>query len=119
MPLRNVEFQHGGKTLGLRFSQNAKLRFERESGRPSPVAFEAMAKGVGFASDLHLLFWACLEGWRIATGSTQKPMSVNDVGEMMDEIGEVEAVGLLVEAVKSAAPPKAEDDQAENPTTAG
>lgn len=116
MPLRTIEFTHGDQRLGLVFSQNAKLRFEREAGKSAIVAGQQLAAKIGFYSDIQIFFWAMLEGWRMKTGQRIPGFSVDQVGDIIDDLGEEAAIGLVGQAIQASQPPKPEPDESENGT---
>lgn len=74
----------------------------------------------GSAADIHLFFWAILEGGRIKHKTKEKAFTVQEVGELIDEAGGLlEVSRQLNEALKAAVPTEEETGDRGNEQTGG
>ena len=97
-----VHFNAGGRDLELRFTTNALCRIEEKTGKAFGEIAAALAGNVRI-SDLRVLFWA---GVDLPT--------LDEAGNIIDDLGMARAVELLGEAI-TAAFPDAEKEPGEEP----
>ena len=115
MPNQERIFEAGGKIYTIRFTQNALYRLERELGRPLTVALRALG-----VVEVQAMLWAALEGARLKRRSEQvcaddaesavrtrraQPFTIDEAGEIIDELGGAAAAApIVVDAWRAAMP---------------
>lgn len=103
----DVEFEVGGKKYSLRFSTNVMCQLEELTGKGFiTLTNELMDPGKMTMKNIRLVLWAALR---------QPDLTVEQVGDLMDEVGE-ELPALLQKAYERAAPPP---DSSTRPTSEG
>lgn len=94
-----VTCEAGGKVYELRFKMAAMAFYERQTGKNAFLAADSMAQGLEgqepVISEVGTLFWAAL---------VPRPDSLDEAFDIMDEIGMIEAIGLLGKALEVAFP---------------
>ena len=96
----------GGVSHKARLSTNAMIRFQDETGRSVLEAFADMDGKSADIKGIRDLLWVSVEG----------DHTRDDIGEMMDELGFVEAGRIIGEIGRAAFPPA--DDAATDPQAA-
>lgn len=81
-----------GRSLDLRFTANALCRLEEKTGRGVAEIVEGMAKSMR-VSDLRVMLWAGIDG-----------ITVDQAGEIIDQIGFARAGEIIGEAFNAAFP---------------
>lgn len=103
-----IEFEAAGVTYTLRVSTNALVRFQDAEGKTALAALRAMESG---DLDMHMLravMQHCLSPAR----------SADEVGDLMDEIGILQAAALIGRAAQAAFPVAPEGKAAADPLPA-
>lgn len=77
----------GKATLPILYSANALRRLERETGHPTQRIGILLLTGQGGFDLLQCVLWAGLEGARLKLGTRPNPYTVDEVGDMIDELG--------------------------------
>jgi hypothetical protein len=90
-----VNFEAGGVSHKARLSTNAMIRFQDETGRSVLEAFAAMDGKSADIKALRDILWASLEG----------DHTREDVGDIIDDLGFVDAGGIIGELGRLAFPP--------------
>jgi len=106
-------FEVGGTTFTIRFTQNALYRMEEKLG-----SFLAIANRLG-AREAQVMMWAGLEGARLKNKSRRQEYTLDEAGDLIDELGGLaQAVPIIIDAFNAAFPQKKEtgDDDAVDPT---
>ncbi len=113
MPNQERTFEAGGKTYTIRFTQNALYRLEKELGRPLLAALQSLG-----VVEVQAMMWAGLEGARLkgraGNCSTDRAadqagrarrFTIDEAGEIIDELGGVAAAApIIVDAWRAAMP---------------
>lgn len=109
----------GSKTYPILYSANALRRLERETGHPTSRIGILLLTGQGGFDLLQCVLWAGLEGARLKHLTRPNPYTVDEVGDMIDDLGgaetawDIESVPpapmatAVLEAWQSAFPQKA------------
>lgn len=93
-------FEAGGKTYTIRFTQNALYRLMRET-RAATGAFQGR---VGLV-EIQMMLWAGLEGARLKSASRPEPFTLDEAGDLIDEMGGIAAAAeVVLDAFKRAVP---------------
>lgn len=92
-----MTFEAGGSTRELRFTANNLCRLEEATGRGVTEIAAGMANGMRI-SDLRMMLWAGIDG-----------ISLDQAGEIIDEIG-FERIGDLIGEAFTAAFPSVDDN---------
>lgn len=100
-----VEFEAGGKRRVLRYSMNALVRLEEATGRSVTELGELLGEGARM-TDVRLMFWAALDG----------APTLDEAGDVMDEIG-LDRAGRLISEAFQAAFPAADGEQGNGAAT--
>ncbi len=117
MPNQERTFEAGGRSYTIRFTQNALYRLEKELGRPLAVALRSLG-----IVELQVMMWAGLEGARLkrrsedahnghgadVTGS-DRPYTIEEVGDIFDELGGASAAAPIIMDAWRAAMPRREN----------
>jgi hypothetical protein len=92
-------FEAGGETYAIRFTQNALYKLEKELGRP----LNTMVLGIGPVV-LQTMMWAGLEGARMKNEPRRKPFTVEQAGDIIDELGGLpKATPIILDAWQAGA----------------
>lgn len=102
-----VTFDAGGKPRELRFSTNALCRLEERAGKSLQDVLAETAEGGRRTVAFRLLMWAGLGD-----------VTLEDAGEIMDEIGMAETDRIIAAALRAAFPPPSEGDAGNGAATA-
>lgn len=89
-----VSFEVGGASYKARLSTNAMVRFQDETGRSVIEAFAAMGEKTADIKGMRDLLWSGLEG----------DHTRESVGDLMDEMGLIEAGRIIGELGRLAFP---------------
>lgn len=112
----------GSKAYQILYSANALRRLERETGHPTSRIGILLLTGQGGFDLLQCVLWAGLEGARLKFVTSPQPYTVDQVGDMLDDLGgpevawDIEAkppspmATAVLEAWRSAFPSKARKD---------
>jgi len=98
--MANMErsFQAGDHTYTIRFSQNALYKLEKEIGQPLALIKLHVGPVV-----LQTMLWAGLEGERIKNDPRRKPFTIEQAGEIIDEMGGLgKATPIILDAWQAA-----------------
>lgn len=106
-----VSFEADGKTHTLRLDTNAICSLEDEVGIGILDIMRRMDSGS--MSTLRIAYREAL-----VNGSAER-RTLNEVGELIDELGYVQAAALLSKALQFAFPPPAEAEDGTNPRRRG
>jgi hypothetical protein len=132
MPNQERIFEAGGRTYTLRFTQNALYRLEKELARPLFVAL----KSFGLV-EVQAMLWAGLEGARLKRRTAPRdsiergerrdrdgrehPFTLDEAGEIIDQLGgAAAAMPIIMDAWRAAMPPgsdRADADRGEGDPT--
>jgi hypothetical protein len=77
----------GRKTYPILYSANALRRLERETGHPTSRVGLLLLTGQGGFDLLQCVLWAGLEGARLKNITRPNPFTVDEVGDMIDDLG--------------------------------
>jgi len=77
----------GKITFPVLYSANALRRLERETGHPTQRIGVLLLTGQGGFDLLQCVLWAGLEGARLKLGTRPNPFTIDEVGDMIDELG--------------------------------
>lgn len=75
-----------GQAFRVRIGWNAVRRLEEVLGIPAPVLGQRMVDGHAGLRELGLVFWAGLETARVKDKSRPMPWSIEEVGDLIDEV---------------------------------
>lgn len=105
-----VTFDALGEAREVRFTTNAICRLEERAGKSLEAVLADTAEPGRRTLAFRLLIWAGLGG-----------VTLEDAGDIMDEIGPVEVDRIIAEALRKAFPPKerADGDGGNGGATAG
>lgn len=115
-PERSIEI--GGRAYPLLFSQNAAFQLElylkqNKMGTLADFMSQLLSPQCG-PMHFQIFMWACLEGARRKTNGRFQPYTVDEVGDLIDTAGGLDAItNQLMEALTPAIP-KAEDTDTKN-----
>jgi hypothetical protein len=99
MPNQEITFRASGSLYSVRFTQNALYRLHKLLGRPLPE----VARNPG-AVEIQSLLWAGLEGARLKHKDRKEPFTLDEVGDLIDQIGATPAAQVVLDALKLAIP---------------
>lgn len=88
-----IEFEVGGQTRQIRFSINAMARFQEQRGTPFVRAVQGYREDPYDLVTLRALFWAGLAD-----------VTLDEAGDIMDDLGLQEASKVLGRAIEAAFP---------------
>lgn len=77
----------GIKTYPILYSANALRRLERETGHPTNRIGVLLLTGQGGFDLLQCVLWAGLEGARLKHLTRPNPYTVDEVGDLIDDLG--------------------------------
>lgn len=77
----------GRKTYPILYSANALRRLERETGHPTSRIGLLLITGQGGFDLLQTVLWAGLEGARLKFLTRPNPYTLDEVGDMLDDLG--------------------------------
>lgn len=77
----------GKHTFPVLYSANALRRLERETGHPTHRIGILLLTGQGGFDLLQCVLWAGLEGARLKLNTRPNPFTIDEVGDMIDELG--------------------------------
>ena len=89
-----INFTVDGVERAMRFSTNAMCAYQEKTGEPFITAMDELSKNSGDMVRLRGLFWAGVDG----------DVTTDEVGDMIDAMGVMEAVTLIGKAVQAAFP---------------
>jgi len=113
VPNQERRFEAGGKSYTIRFTQNALYRLEKELGRPLYAALQSLG-----VVEVQAMMWAGLEGARLKRraencstdeavdqGGRARPFTIDEAGEIIDEVGGAAAAApIIMDAWRAAMP---------------
>lgn len=106
-PARGViEFEARGQTYRLRFSNNALAELEQALGEPLGRFAPRLQHGEIGVRDIRAMLWAGIRG-----ADPKASLSLEEVGELMDELGLPQAATLAAQAFAAAFPASDEGAQ--------
>lgn len=108
------------------YSTNALNLLEKETGVATLVLGVRLQSGRAGFRELHQIFWAGLEGGRKKFATRQMPYSMDEVGDLLDDMGGIAVVWMnqehpvakaMTEAWKGSFPdkPREDADQSKDP----
>lgn len=118
MPNQERRFAVGSREYAIRFTQNALYRLQKQLGRPL-----AEIRNSAGPVEIQTMLWAGLEGARLKSRDRKEPFTLDEAGDLIDELGglaaaaEIVADGLRL-VVLAAADSDGNGAQTENPTMA-
>lgn len=77
----------GKFTFPILYSANALRRLERETGHPTHRIGILLLTGQGGFDLLQCVLWAGLEGARLKHATRPNPFTLDEVGDLIDELG--------------------------------
>jgi len=77
----------GNKVYPILYSANGLRRLERETGHPTSRIGLLLISGAGGFDLLQCVMWAGLEGARLKLLTRPNPFTVDEVGDLIDELG--------------------------------
>jgi hypothetical protein len=91
MPNQERTFVVGERTYSVRFTQNALYKLQKQLNRP-------LHEITGFASivEIQTMLWAGLEGARLKHSDRKEPFTIEEVGDLIDELGGMGAAAEIV-----------------------
>lgn len=92
-------FEAAGKSYTIRFTQNAFYRLEEKLGEP----VQSLSDKIGLR-ELQIAMWAGLEGARLKNRDRRAPFSLDEVGDLIDDLGQKEALKIMFDALSAALP---------------
>ena len=85
--MEQKDIKVGKHTFPILYSANALRRLERETGHPTHRIGILLLTGQGGFDLLQCVLWAGLEGARLKLGTRPNPFTIDEVGDMIDELG--------------------------------
>jgi hypothetical protein len=91
MPNQERTFVVGERTYTARFTQNALYKLQKQLNRP-------LHEITGFASavEIQTMLWAALEGARLKHLDRKEPFTIDEVGDIIDDLGGMGAAAEIV-----------------------
>ena len=89
----------GTKVYPILYSANGLRRLERETGHPTSRIGVLLMTGQGGFDLLQCVLWAGLEGARLKYLTRPSPYTVDEVGDMLDDLGGPEVAWELADSV--------------------
>jgi hypothetical protein len=91
MPNQERTFVVDERTYTVRFTQNALYRLQKQLNRP-------LQEITGLASvvEIQTMLWAGLEGARLKHLDRKEPFTIDEVGDIIDELGGMGAAAEIV-----------------------
>jgi hypothetical protein len=100
-----VDGETGGHAYTVRFTQNALYRLQKQLNRP-PHEITGQASAV----EIQTMMWAGLEGARLKHLDRKEPYTIDEVGDIIDELGGMGIAAQIVsEALRAAIVPAVGD----------
>lgn len=93
-------------TLRFVFNQNALFRADTAARRELGKPFHQMEEASFGIAELQILLWAALEAYRIKADGRAKAWTLEEVGDMIDEVGWEKITPVLNAARQMASAPE-------------
>jgi hypothetical protein len=81
------QIELNGRAYEIQFGWNAIRRIEEYLGIPIQAVGARMTNNQAGVRELGIVFWAALETARLKTRNRPQPWTVDEVGDLIDEIG--------------------------------
>lgn len=95
-----IGFEVEGVQRALRFTTNAMVKYQDEAGETLLAGLQELQDNPGDMRRVRLIFWCGLDG----------SPTLEDAGDVMDELGFAEALTIIGRAAEAAFPPAPEGE---------